>query len=145
MSKLYRTATGKVVDLDQLMLRNEDSIAVGNMKVNARGDELGPGGKVVKTRNQRVSEAYKLHGMVPVDDVIHPDIASATNANKRPAAPVKKPVVEQSEPLAKEKPANTNKRQRGGLAAAIAKSREIDNDSVEAPEKKVKRIQNGGQ
>lgn len=61
MSKVYRTARGKVVDMDQLRLNNEDSIAVGNMKVNARGDELGPGGEVVRTRNEIMNEYYKLN------------------------------------------------------------------------------------
>ena len=41
------------------------------MNVNARGDQLGPGGKVVKTRNEVMKEAYKLHTMVPQK----PDIA----------------------------------------------------------------------
>lgn len=61
MSKVYKTARGKVVDMDQLRLNNEDAIAVGNMKVNARGDELGPGGEVVRTRNEIMNEYYKLN------------------------------------------------------------------------------------
>ena len=33
--------------------------AVGNVKVNARGDELGSGGKIVKTREQILQDYYK--------------------------------------------------------------------------------------
>lgn len=61
MGKIYRTAQGKNIDIDNLRLNNEDSIAVGNMKVNARGDELGPGGQVAVGRNQSMDKFYKMH------------------------------------------------------------------------------------
>ena len=63
MGKVYRSAQGKMVDVDALRLRNEETIAVGNMKVNARGDELGPGGTVVKTRNQLMDEHYQSNAV----------------------------------------------------------------------------------
>lgn len=59
MGKLYTTMRGKQVDMEQLNLKNETLPAVGNMKVNARGDQLGPGGQVVKTREQILSDYYK--------------------------------------------------------------------------------------
>lgn len=61
MGKIYRTAQGKNIDIDNIRLSNEDSIAVGNMKVNARGDELGPGGQVAVGRNQSMDKYYKMH------------------------------------------------------------------------------------
>lgn len=61
MGRRYRTAQGKAVDLDGLILVNEKTIAVGNMGVNARGDELGPGGTIVNTRNQIMDDYYKLN------------------------------------------------------------------------------------
>lgn len=61
MKKVYRTALGKTIDMDNLRLANEEIIAIGNMKVNARGDELGPGGQVSRTRNQVMDEYYKLN------------------------------------------------------------------------------------
>jgi hypothetical protein len=36
--KIYKSAMGRVVDLGALMLENENTRAVGNMGVNARGD-----------------------------------------------------------------------------------------------------------
>jgi hypothetical protein len=36
--KIYRSANGKVVDMDLLRQRNELTPAVGNVRVNARGD-----------------------------------------------------------------------------------------------------------
>jgi hypothetical protein len=67
MKKVYTTANGKQVNLDALISDNEQSIAVGNMKVNARGDKLGPGGKIEQTKEQIMKEYYKLNTPVAVD------------------------------------------------------------------------------
>ena len=56
--KIYKTAPGKIVDMDMLRQRNELTPAVGNARVNARGDELGPGGKVVRKREDVLKEYY---------------------------------------------------------------------------------------
>lgn len=45
---VYRTAKGTEIDLNKLINQNELTIAVGNKKVNARGDLLGPGGQIIK-------------------------------------------------------------------------------------------------
>lgn len=50
---------GKVVDMEALMNRNELTIAVGNAKLNARGDQLGPGGKILKKREEVVAPYYE--------------------------------------------------------------------------------------
>ena len=50
--KQYKTMQGKAVDMDLLRQRNELTPAVGNARVNARGDELGPGGKIIKKREE---------------------------------------------------------------------------------------------
>jgi hypothetical protein len=67
MSKIYNTAMGKRIDLDSILLKNEEVIAVGNMKVNARGDLLGAGGKIIKTRDQVMKEYYALNTPIAVD------------------------------------------------------------------------------
>lgn len=59
MGKTYKTMRGREVDFEKLSLRHETTPAVGNMKVNARGDELGPGGKIVRTREQVLADYYK--------------------------------------------------------------------------------------
>jgi hypothetical protein len=61
MANTHRSALGRQIDIDKLRLSNEDTIAVGNMKVNARGDQLGPGGEVVRTRNQIMNDYYQLN------------------------------------------------------------------------------------
>ena len=69
--KLYQTAAGKYVDMEALRMANENVIAVGNMNVNARGDIIGPGGKVVKTAAQ-VNKEYYAQNVTPAsDDVVY--------------------------------------------------------------------------
>jgi len=70
MATQHRTARGVPVDIDRLRLANETTIAVGNMRVNARGDQLGTGGKIVKTRAQVLADKNKLHGAMASDDEV---------------------------------------------------------------------------
>jgi hypothetical protein len=55
----HRSMRGKVVDMERLTKINELIPAVGNMRVNARGDQLGDGGKIIKKREEIVAEYYK--------------------------------------------------------------------------------------
>lgn len=55
----YKTMQGKEIDMEKLMRQHELMPAVGNMRVNARGDELGPGGKIVRRREDIVAEYYE--------------------------------------------------------------------------------------
>lgn len=57
-SKVYTTAQGKTVDMGRLALQNEQTRAVGNMKVNARGDLLDDTGKVITSKNAQVNQQY---------------------------------------------------------------------------------------
>lgn len=54
--QVYRSMQGKEVDMGKLVMQNEMTMAVGNVKVNARGDELGPGGKIIKKREDSLRE-----------------------------------------------------------------------------------------
>ena len=65
---LHTTARGKTIDMTALQLANEHVVALGNMGVNAKGDLLGPGGKVVKTRAEIMSEYHALKGGAAADD-----------------------------------------------------------------------------
>jgi hypothetical protein len=58
MGKIYTSVRGKEVDMEKLSIRNETEIAVGNAKLNARGDEIGVGGKIVRTREQILKDYY---------------------------------------------------------------------------------------
>jgi hypothetical protein len=59
MGKVYTSMKGKEIDMEKLMLKNELLPAVGNAKVNARGDELGPGGKILRTKEEILQDYYK--------------------------------------------------------------------------------------
>ena len=56
---IYRTMQGKEIDMGKLINQNEMTVAVGNMRVNARGDKLGPGGKIVQTREELLAQKSK--------------------------------------------------------------------------------------
>jgi hypothetical protein len=57
--KVYKTMQGKAVDMDLLRQKNELTPAVGNARVNARGDELGPGGKIIRKREDLLADYYR--------------------------------------------------------------------------------------
>lgn len=140
MARIYKTAMGKPVDMDLVRLSNENVIALGNMKVNARGDELGPGGKVIKTRAEIMQDYHKLRNVSPVEDI---------PLDSTPTTDIK--LAQKFTPA---QPTNTNpSRVRGSLAeevAATTKPTESVNESqatsVEVttellkPTNKVKRI-----
>ena len=63
--KMYRTMQGRMIDIEKLRAANESIPAVGNMKVNARGDVLGAGGQVVTPKSQIIKKYYEQpKGMV---------------------------------------------------------------------------------
>jgi hypothetical protein len=55
MGKVYKSMQGKEVDMQALMTKHETMPAVGNIRVNARGDELGPNGQIIKRREDILS------------------------------------------------------------------------------------------
>jgi len=58
-SKVYKSAQGKSVDMGRLQLQNEGVRAVGNMKVNARGDMIDDMNRVISSKSEQVNKQYK--------------------------------------------------------------------------------------
>lgn len=58
-NRTYRTAQGKMVDMGKMILQNEQTRAVGNMKVNARGDLLDHMNRPISSKTQQVNTQYK--------------------------------------------------------------------------------------
>ena len=126
-----RTAMGKMVDLDALQLANEGVIAVGNMKTNARGDELGPGGKVVKTRAQLMQEYHKLNSAPVAEDIdFEPE-----RRTEVPQPPVNvKPTGKMSQKVAEDAPLEaepTYTKPRGSFAEAVASETEVSTELLD--------------
>jgi len=85
--KQYRSMRGAKLDLAKLMARQEKNITVGNTKSNARGDQLGEGGRIVKSADELAREHYNrndpkavVQGGIKADDT--PEI----KAEKKPVA-----------------------------------------------------------
>ena len=57
--QVYKSANGKMVDMGKLMLQNEQVRAVGNMKVNARGDQIDDNNRVINTKPEQVQRQYQ--------------------------------------------------------------------------------------
>ena len=131
--RVHRTARGQTIDMESLRLANEETIAVGNMKVNARGDELGFGGKIVKTRKEVADETYKVHTMVPQDDKVFTDAEDSQAVNTKPTSSGVETVVKQEPKSTIEgfvAPKQEPQVMRGGLAAALAKKVELEEPEV---------------
>ena len=63
--RMYRTMQGRMVDIEKLRAANESVQSVGNMNVNARGDVLGAGGKIVTPKETVIKKYYEQpKGMV---------------------------------------------------------------------------------
>jgi hypothetical protein len=62
----YRSMQGKQVDMHKLVMQNEMTVAVGNVKVNARGDELGPGGKIIRKREDVLRDSNNTPDQINV-------------------------------------------------------------------------------
>jgi hypothetical protein len=76
MGKTYTSVRGKEIDMEKLSLVHEKTPAVGNMRVNARGDEIGAGGKIVRTREQVLQDYYTQNPNALREEV-------ATRGNKK--------------------------------------------------------------
>jgi hypothetical protein len=61
-----RTYKGKSIDMASIRAKNEKTLAVGNMGVNAKGEKI-VNGKVVETSNKRVRQQVNIP--MPTKDV----------------------------------------------------------------------------
>jgi hypothetical protein len=85
----HRSMQGKEVDMHKLIMQNEMTVAVGNAKMNARGDELGAGGQVIRKREDVLKEYYQSHPNAAPDEVI-----AKAAAAPAPTAVIEQPVEE---------------------------------------------------
>jgi len=181
--KVYKTAMGKTVDMGQLMLENEQVRAVGNMNVNARGDLLDSGNRVIDPKPRQVQRQYQKQAARPTpipvstgtraaraqkattatlesinfggetvidssvptepvpefvsqapaveqqDPAVTEEVAEVAPQVTEPTAPAEPMVLETPAPVAP--PSATAAT--GGLAAALAKSRTVQQEKIKTP------------
>ena len=77
--KVYKSANGKTVDMDLLRQKNELTTAVGNARVNARGDELGEGGKIIRKKEDILADYYASNPGVKEEAPISQDEKDLTD------------------------------------------------------------------
>lgn len=65
---IHRSANGKQIDMGALRLKNENVRAVGNMRVNARGDLVDDKNQVITPKNQQANQAYNNQVSRPGQD-----------------------------------------------------------------------------
>ena len=104
--KQYKSMRGVNIDLAKLMAKAEKSIAVGNTQTNARGDQLGRGGRVIKSADEIARDHYNANNpKAVVKSSIKVDNELDTPVKKE--EPVKQEVDDWEEPVATEKPVTT--------------------------------------
>jgi len=81
----YRSALGKSVDMTKIVSKNEHVRAVGNMKVNARGDTIDSQGRVIVPVTRKVSDGYQKTVGNRAANVMKPKNAASADV---PSAPV---------------------------------------------------------
>lgn len=119
--KVYKTARGKTIDMGALILQNENVRAVGNMNVNARGDILDSSDRVIDSKNkqiQRQNEKQLRAESAPAPRTVHTSTRQARQTKPQAMPEVKETVLDTPAPVAEVT------QPQGGLAAAIARSRE---------------------
>lgn len=127
--KIYRTAQGKMVDLGALQLQNENTRAVGNMNVNARGDVLDSQNRPISTRNREVARQYRRQ----TTNVTNEPVTTKNFNQSRPDVPVAPEDFDDDFDKTALPSAPINTPQTTGLAAAIAKARELRQTPITKP------------
>lgn len=125
---VYRTAQGKLVDMGSLMLQNENTRAVGNMNVNARGDVLASDNKVIDKKNHQVKRQMSKQ----VSQRLEPTTSKAAAIIQNTPV-VSDSVFDEFDDTFTDLPEDeitpvvetSSNDIKGGLAAAIAKSRAV--------------------
>jgi len=144
MSRAYKTARGKTIDIDKVKLANETVTAVGNMKVNARGDKLGFGGQIVAGRNQVMDQVYAVgnqensfnSGFSPNEPESYSQLAESTQAKKLHDLATTLVKSTSIEPVQPNEPAETTTASaRGSLASSVAKTAVVKQEPMPDPKK----------
>lgn len=135
MANVYKTARGKTLDMDKIKLSNERVTAVGNMKVNARGDKLGAGGEIIAGRNQVMDRVYNVEGRKgysPNDPAVFAQQQALVEASKaKDLHDLATNLVQATTDEAVDP--NTQPATRGSLASSVAKTVSVAQEPIPNP------------
>ena len=96
---VYRSAKGKTINMDTLTTRNEKVRAVGNMRVNARGDMVDSNNNIIVPATKRVQNAYTNASFESDNNVsTNPIPAQKTASQLVPDELSKVPTIKEEEP-----------------------------------------------
>ena len=115
----YRTHQGRVLDIGALILKNENTRAVGNMGVNARGDRIDADNRPIDSRVQQVNRQYRRQ-ITNVRD--EPVARKQRGVPQQPVPPVQSAEPPVTAPASEDVAAPDSNIPAGGLAAAIARA-----------------------
>lgn len=135
MGNMYKSARGKMIDMDKVKINNENTLAVGNMKVNARGDIIGSNGQVAQGRNAVMDQVYAVEPAPysPNDPAVYAQQQADIDASKaKQLHDLANNLVAPStqEPAAPDTPVA-----RGSLASAVAKTTTVTQEAIVDPRK----------
>lgn len=134
MANIRRSAMGQPVDIDMLRLANEHTIAVGNTKTNARGDQLGPGGKVVKSRAQIMKDYHKLDSgqvqNIPVAESPK-HVIQEESVEERVVLPTSNLAGKKVQDIPVAESSDNYVKPRGSFADAVAKQTEVTQELID--------------
>ena len=152
MSDMHKSAMGRTVDMAALRAKNEHTRAVGNMNVNARGDLLDGANRVIDTKPRQLQRQYNKQSVagskLPVTSSSRSAKQATTKSSVEEVAfssaplnfegpapvPVDDPVaIVAPAPVEDPTPPNSTPIPRGGLAAAIAKSKVVAQQKEKTP------------
>lgn len=123
---MVKSFKGREVDMQALAIKNEKTVAIGNANMNAKGDILGKGGKIIKTREDIIKEYYEANN-------IKPEIVSlkSDKVSQKQEEAVAKDVLELIEktPNKPENPKKSKSSKTEDLKSNVEKDDEIDFDN----------------
>lgn len=99
MKGIIRSMRGEQIDMSSLSAKNSHAVALGNANMNARGDIIDRGGKILKSRETVVQEYYRNNPKAVTQSVSLRDLGDEVLTPKEMwekiegAEPEEKPVV----------------------------------------------------
>ena len=147
-TRIYKSAMGKTVDMGSLLLQNENTRAVGNMGVNARGDLLDSTNTVIEQKTQTVQRQYQKQTASTPKAEIHTSSRAAkaamvddqpdTVASEVVAITNSPDTVVSEDPVVTEPVVTKNpEAELPGLAGALARSRLVKQEREKSAREKM--------